>query len=191
MVATDAFGFADPAVANALRPMVERLAALIGHSVEEVMAPPGLSTWQNAQRVLQSSQAWQTFAPWIERANPRLAFHVARGLVLASATTDAERSRAALVQAEARGRLRYLLPPGSILCLPTTPSPAPVRGLPLGALASVRDRIACLTSHGGLTGVPQVNIPGVTVDGAPAGLSIVGAPGTDLALIAVARALAG
>ena len=92
---------------------------------------------------------------------------------------------------EARARLARLLPPGTILCLPTTPFPAPLRGLPLGALHPLRERIACLTSHGGLTGVPQVNLPGAHVDGAPVGLSILGARGTDLDLIRLAVALEG
>jgi amidase len=91
---------------------------------------------------------------------------------------------------EARGRMAYLLPPGTILCLPTTPFPAPRKGLPLPVLGPLRDRISCLCSHGGLTGVPQVNLPGAEVDGLPIGLSIVGGRGSDATLIAVARALA-
>ena len=38
-------------------------------------------------------------------------------------------------------------------------------------------------------GVPQVSVPGATVNGLPVGLSIVGARGSDAALIAVATAL--
>ena len=190
IVAVDTFGFADPAVADALRPMVDRLAALLGHCREEVLAPPGLSTWQNAQRVLQSSQAWQTFAPWLDRANPRLAWTVARGLVQGAAITDAERARAVLMREEARARLRHLVPPGTVLCLPTTPFPAPLRALPVSTLDGLRNRMSCLTSHGGLTGVPQISIPGAMVDGAPVGLSLVGARGADLELLAVAKALA-
>jgi amidase len=152
------------------------------------MAPPGLTAWQMAQRALQSSQSLQSFAPWLDSHNPRLAFNVARGLVLASLITEADRTRAALIRLEARARMRHLLPPGTVLCLPTTPFPAPLRGLPLSTLNFLRERMSCLTSHGGLTGVPQVNLPGATVDGAPVGLSIVGGPGTDLELLAVARA---
>jgi Asp-tRNA(Asn)/Glu-tRNA(Gln) amidotransferase A subunit family amidase len=44
-------------------------------------------------------------------------------------------------------------------------------------------------AHGGLTGVPQVSVPGASVDGLPVGLSIVGGHGSDAALVAVARAL--
>ena len=190
IVATGAVGLADPAVNAALQPVVGRLAGLLGHRRDEVMAPPGLTAWQQAQRALQSSQSWQTFAPWLDSHNPRLAFSVARNLVIASMITDAERTRSALVRLEARARMRYLLQPGTILCLPTTPFPAPLRGLPLSTLNFLRERMSCLTSHGGLTGVPQINIPGALVDCAPVGLSIVGAPGTDLELLAVARAFA-
>jgi amidase len=85
--------------------------------------------------------------------------------------------------------MTYLVPPGTILCLPTTPFPAPKKGLPLPVLGPLRDRITCLCAHGGLTGVPQINIPGAELDGLPIGLSIVGARGTDATLIAVARAM--
>jgi amidase len=57
-------------------------------------------------------------------------------------------------------------------------------------LEPLRDRITALCAHGGLTGVPQVSIPGATVDGLPVGLSILGGASSDAALIAVARALA-
>ena len=59
------------------------------------------------------------------------------------------------------------------------------------ALQPLRDRILCLCAHGGLTGVPQVSLPGTTVDGLPVGLSIIAAPGADALLVGIALALAG
>jgi len=103
--------------------------------------------------------------------------------------TETEHSAATLMRIEARARLRQLLPPGTILCLPTTPFPAPLKNLAVHELGPLRERISCLTSHGGLTGVPQLNIPGAAVDGAPVGLSLVGGRGTDLDLARVAVAL--
>ena len=189
IVAVDAFNFADAAVAVALRPLVDRLATLVGHVRDEVMAPQGLSVWSRAQRTLQPAEAWQTFRAWVERDNPRMAFNVARGLVAGAMIGEAERGWAELMRQEARGRMAYLLPPGTILCLPTTPFPAPRKGLHLSVLGPLRDRISCLCSHGGLTGVPQVSLPGAELDGLPIGLSIVGGRGSDAALVAVARAL--
>jgi amidase len=191
IIAADAFGFADAEVATALQPIVERLSGMIRNVREEVMAPAGLVQWARAQRTLQPSEAWLTFKDWIERDNPRFAFSVARNLLLGSMIPQNERDWAELVRREARGRMRHLLPPGTILCLPTTPFPAPKRGEPLSVAGPQRDRLLCLCCHGGLTGVPQVSIPGAVVDGLPVGLSVVGGRGTDTSLVAVASAVEG
>ncbi len=190
LVAVDAFGFADPEVAQALRPMVERLAEVLGTTPQdEIMAPQGLSVWARAQRCLQPVEAWETFRPWIEQHNPRMAFGVAAGLIAGSQISAADQGWAALMREEARARMRHLLPPGTLLCLPTTPFPAPLRGQSIPALRPVRDRITCLCAQGGLAGHPQVSLPGATVDGAPVGLSIIGGRGTDAALLTVALAM--
>jgi amidase len=189
IIAVDAFAFADPDVAEALQAMVEQLRGLIGEVREEIVAPAGLAQWARAQRTLQPSEAWLTFKDWIERDNPRFAFSVARNLLLGSMIPQSERDWAELVRREARGRMRYLLPEGTILCLPTTPFPAPKRGEPLSVAGPQRDRLLCLCCHGGLTGVSQVSIPGATINGLPVGFSIVGGRGTDATLVAVTAAL--
>ncbi|MCZ6872650.1 MAG: amidase [bacterium] len=190
VIAVDAFGFADEAVKNALTPLLEKLCGLIGQVHEDCLAPMGLSVWGRAQRSLQPHEAWLTFKDWLDACNPRLAFNVAGGLVRGSMIPQTDRQWAALMRQEARARLTYLLPSGTILVMPTTPFPAPKRGLPLAEQNPIRERILCLCAHGGLTGVPQVSIPGVTVDGAPIGLSIVGGHNTDATLVAIVRALA-
>jgi amidase len=189
IVAADAFGFADAETSAALQPMVRSLSALVKETREEMLAPPGLSVWSRAQRTLQSYEGWLTFKDWLDRTNPRMQFNVASGLALAPTVPESERQWAALMRAEARARLAWLLPPGTILCMPTTPFPALRKGLPLSTLGPLRSRISCLTSHGGLTGVPQVSIPGAHIDGVPVGFSILGARGSDTTLVAVARAM--
>ena len=188
IIATDAFGFAEPATAAALEPMLARLRRLVPDCREEVMAIPGLVTWARAQRTLQPVEAWETFRTWVERDNPRLAFSVARGLVLGAATPEADRGWASLIRQEARGRLRQLLPPGTVLALPTTPFPAPAAGLALPALTPIRDQILALCAMGGLAGHPQVSLPGATVEGRPVGLSLIAARGADSLLIRTALA---
>jgi amidase len=188
VVAVDTFGFADANVRAALQPMVQRLASLIGHSREDIMAPQGLSIWARAQRSLQPVEAWNTFKPWLDDRNPRFAFSVAKALVMGSMIPAADQAWGTLMRQEARGRMAHLLPEGTILCLPTTPFPAPLVGQPLSILDPLRDRITCLCAQGGLAGHPQVNLPGATVDGLPVGLSIIGARGSDASLVAVAKA---
>src|SRR6185437_14592140 len=51
---------------------------MLGEPQEDIMAPPGLVAWARAQRILQPFEAWQNFQDWIERANPRFQFSVAR-----------------------------------------------------------------------------------------------------------------
>lgn len=189
IVAVDAFGFADAETSAALQPMVRRLSTLVKEVREDVMAPPGLSAWARAQRTLQPWEAWLTFKQWIERDNPRLQWSVARGLAFAALISETDRQWAEQMRMEARARLAWLLPAGTILCLPSTPFPAPRKGLPLSTLTPLRARITTMEAHGGLTGVPQVSIPGAQVDGLPVGLSILGGRGTDATLVAVARAL--
>jgi len=189
VVAVDAFGLADRETTAALQPMVRTLSALVGEVREDLLAPPGLSAWARAQQTLQRHEAWLTFRDWIDQANPRMAFSVARNLAHAATVPESERQWAAMMRSEARARVAWLLQPGTILCLPTTPFPAPRKGLSLAALDPLRTRITCLTAHGGLTSVPQISVPGATVDGLPVGLSIVGAPGDDAALVAMAKAM--
>ena len=189
IVAVDAFGFTDGRMRAALRPMIERLSDLLGTVEEEVMAPPGLSTWAKAQRTLQPYEGWLTFKDWLDTANPAMAYSVARGLAAAAAIPAVDRDWAEMMRQEARARLNYLLAPNTVLCMPTTPFPAPPKGLPISQTDPLRMQIACLCSHGGLTGVPQVSIPGATMDGLPVGISIVGRWGTDAQLVALALAM--
>src|SRR5205807_10327641 len=164
VVAVDAFGFADAETAAALGPMVRKLSALVKEVREDLLAPPGLSVWARAQRTLQPYEAWLTFKDWIDRANPRMAFSVARNLVLAGAIPESERQWASMMRAESRARLAWLVPPGTILCMPTTPFPAPPKGLPLAPFEPLPARIGCLTSLFSLVGLPLVILPGATVD---------------------------
>lgn len=188
LIATDAFSFADDGVADALTPMVARLADLTGGREDVLLAPQGLSVWARAQRTIQPREAFETFKDWLD-TNPRMAFTVARGLIQGATVTEADLGWANQMRREARGRLKSLLPHGTILCLPTTPFPAPPTGLSVSEQTPLRDQISCLCALGGLAGHPQVSMPGATVDGLPVGLSIVGGRGTDTALVAVANAL--
>ena len=189
IIAVDAFGFADDEVATALQPLVSRLGRLIGAARNETMAPQGLSVWARAQRTLQPAEAWETFRPWVEATNPRMAFVVARNLIAGSQISAADLAWAALMRREVRARLRNLVEGDAILCLPTTPFPAPLKGQPVTTLDNLRNRITCLAAHGGLAGLPQVSIPGANVNGLPVGLSIVGGHGKDAMLVSVARAM--
>jgi amidase len=83
-----------------------------------------------------------------------------------------------------------VLADGVVVCLPTTPTPAPLRGERLSTRNILRPRISTLTCIAGTTGTPQINLPLAEVDGLPVGLSLLAARGADEMLIAFARELA-
>ena len=191
LIARDAFAFADESVQIALQPLIDRLGTLFRDVKEIDMALDGLVSWSKAQRTIQPAEGWQSFSDWIDNHNPRMSYTVARNLFIASQTSQGDLSWAQLVRRQARARMKTLLEPGAVLCMPTTPFCAPLTGLPVSQTDELRMRISVLCCHGGLTGVPQVSIPGTTIgeDNAPIGLSIVAGHHRDSELLAVAAAL--
>jgi len=190
VIAEDAFEVPDQAVQTALRPIVERVASLIGHVTTERLAPTRLFDWASQQQVLQGREAWETARDWIDRVNPRFSFEVAERYAAARAITDAEVEAARAAREAIRTRMDTVLADGAVICLPTTPTPAPPRGEPLSTRYGLRLRISTLTCLAGTTGAPQITLPVAEVDGLPVGLSLLGARGSDELLIAFAREVA-
>ena len=190
VLAEDAFEVADPAVTEALRPCVARLARLIGDTTTVRLAPEGLAAWSEQQQVLQGREAWETAQDWIDHVNPRFSFEVTERYLMARSYTAADVAAAQARRDAIRQRLDAVLAEGAVLCLPTTPAPAPPRGERMSARRDLRARISMLTCIAGTTGRPQINLPLAAVGGLPVGLSLLGARGADEVLLACARDLA-
>jgi amidase len=190
VIAEDAFEIADPAVTQALRPFVDRLATRIGNATPVRLAPEGLAAWSDQQQVLQGREAWETARDWIDRVNPRFSFEVTERYIMARSYTDADVAAARARREAIRQRLDSVLADDAVLCLPTTPTPAPLRGERMSARRDVRARMSMLTCIAGTTGRPQINLPLAAVGGLPVGMSLLGARGADEVLLAFARDLA-
>ena len=93
-------------------------------------------------------------------------------------------------RADTTVRLQQLLPPGTFLLLPTTPSIAPLRFLRDEAAGRFYEAALTLASVAGHAGLPAVNLPIATLKGCPLGLSIVAGPQEDEALLAAAVKIA-
>jgi amidase len=157
VIAEDAFAIADPAVVQALRPFVDRLAARLGSTTTVRLAPEGLAAWSDQQQVLQGREAWEMAQDWIDLVNPRFSFEVTERYVMARSYTEADVAAARAQRDVMRQRLDTVLADGAVLCLPTTPTPAPLRGERMSARRGVRARISMLTCIAGTTGRPQIN----------------------------------
>jgi amidase len=189
VIAEDAFAQADEGVQEALRPAVERLASLIGGSSLGRLAPVPLEDLPGAFAVLQGSEAWRSYADWIDAVNPRMSFEVAARFALGREVTDEQRAAAQQVRERVVEHVTALLTGDTVVCLPTMPFVAPLRGLPVAQRRALHRRIDALVDTAGLAGTPQISLPLAELDGLPVGLSLIGARGSDELLLALAREL--
>ena len=101
----------------------------------------------------------------------------------------------AAAAAETRGRITArmdaIVANGTVLILPTTPGPPVAVDSTAEVVQAYRERQLALTTAAGMAGLPQITAPAGVVDGAPIGLSLIGARGTDKALLRLACELWG
>ena len=186
VIAEDAFELAAPAIADALRPAVDALTAMVDNVSTERFAPTGLAEWSEHQQILQGREAWETAKDWIERVNPRFSFEVSDRYITARAITDSQVEAGQVVRHSAVRRMDEVVPERVIACLPTTSEPAPLLGQSVTERRDARLRNSRMLCIAGLTGRPQLNLPVAHVDGLPVGLSLLGARGEDELLIGFA-----
>ncbi len=189
VVAEDAFAIAGTDVNVAVAPVVGTAKGLLNGWENLHLCPTDLAAWQNAMFTVQQWEAHRSFADWIDRINPRFSYDVAQRFVMASTVTGEDVKAAERVRQGHQQRMEAVLAPGTVIALPTTPAPAPLRNLRQSQMREVRQRIVTLTCIAGAVGLPQVNIPVTTADGLPVGLSLIGPRGSDEMLLSFAGSL--
>jgi amidase len=148
-----------------------------------------LEEWFTAFRTVQAHEAWQVHGAWITAHPGALGDDVMARFTAAAAVTGSQAAEARAVAAKARADLTRWLD-GAVLVLPTVPGPAPPRAAGAAEIDDVRGRTLRMCCLAPLAGAPAVSLP-LTGGVAPVGLCLVGAPGTDTALLTLAKALAG
>ena len=191
LVARDAFELAGSEATAALAVAVTRIGAHIGDAAEIDVGGADLGVSFEAFRVLQAGEVWQTHGEWVTRTAPDLGPGIKERFAMARAVTREEIADAERERQRVTARMDALLPPGTMLCLPTAPGIAPHRDTPGVELNEFRVRALSLLCLAGLARLPQLSLPLGTLDGCPIGLSLVAGRGEDLSLLAVARAVAG
>ena len=152
----------------------------------------GLERWYAAYRVIQGYQAWRNHGPWIESRKPKLNPAVAVRFAAARAVTQADHDTALVARGRYARRVADLIGDDRIIVLPTMPGIAPPMESSEEAFERFRGYAVGMMSIAGHAGFPQISLPMMTVDGCPVGLSLIGPPGRDRALIALAaKILAG
>jgi amidase len=190
IVATDAFAQADPDIVATTRGFLARASGALPPPAEQPVAPDGFDPWREAFRVIQGREAWESYGDFVRSAEPDLGPGIKERVAYAATVSAEEAQAARRTMAAARAHIRGLVPPGTVMALPTAPCIASPLDLPDVAQDAFRTRAMRLTCIAGLAGLPQISIPAGTAGGCPAGLSLIGSAGADEALLDLACRLA-
>ena len=185
--AEEAWMNADPAVAAALTPALERLEAAFGRAVQVEVAVKGLHAFFDAFRACNNEENLAALGAWVAAVKPKLSPAVQARFDQAPHQPAAKTAWARHLRAIAGARIRGLLGGGAVLVFPTSPIVAPRRDVGPQEIQEVRERTIGVTSIAGFSGAPEVTLPVARVEGAPVGLSLLAAPGSDRALLALAE----
>lgn len=190
VVLEDAFAQAEEPVADLLRTLLEFMSDDLPAMTHGKIAPDGFDPWREAFRVVQAYETWQAFGAFVTRQQPKVGPGVRERMAFAASVTPAQADAARAVTTRARAHIRQVATPGTVLALPTAPAIAPKIDTPMDELDEFRTRVMRLTCTAGVSGLPQMSIPTGTLGGCPIGLSFIGWPGGDEALLDLAGELA-
>ena len=182
----DAFAQAEEPVADLLRTLLEFMSDDLPGMAHGRIAPGGFDPWREAFRVVQAYETWQTFGGFITKHKPNIGPGVKERMQFASTVTRVQADASREVVNKARDHIRQIAGPGTVLALPTAPSISPKIEISGPELEEFRTRVMRLTCTSGISGLPQMSIPGATINGCPIGLSFIGWAGGDEALLDLA-----
>jgi len=177
---------AQPGVAEALHPALERLEQLRGRAVSIRLAPEGIDSIFDHFRTVQAEEVWASLGGWVDTMKPRLGPGIRERFAAAKATDAAVAGPGRVFRRVLQARVRPLLAGGAVLVYPTSPCPAPLLTIGMSEHDAVRQATIGVTALAGFCGLPEVTLPAGTVNGAPVGISLVAGPGLDRGLLAFA-----
>ena len=184
VIADDVLARTDDPITSAFSTWV-KTAAL--DSVESLtIASDGLDSWWNVFRIIQAGEVKTTNLPWVRKYKANLGEGIKERFLMAEQVTDIELNKARQEREEIVKKINSVIVPGTVLVMPTAPCIAPTLDAESAALESFRSNTMALTCIAGLAGLPQVSMPVLAVDDCPAGVSLVGAQGSDEQLLKLA-----
>lgn len=161
----------------------------LGNVEESDLLADALSQWAQAFRVLQGTEIGQRHGAWAHAHIDSFGADVRKRMEASVKLTEHDVALAQSTRTEAiRTMARAFDEPGVYWIVPTLPWIAPRADASLHEVDEVRARSQQMLCIGGLAGLPQVNLPWTTFEGAPLGMSIIGARGDDEGVLSVARA---
>jgi amidase len=195
----EGFELADPGVREALRESIDQIREVSGARIRETSLgklcnderAADLMTWLTIYRVLQGAEFESCLGGWIADAKPEFGPALTTGLEFVKKLDRTRIGESVALREHYYRGLNAALSKGDLLCLPTAPTVAPLKGSKAYDRSSdYYWRTLSMTSIAGIARLPQVSMPLADVDGAPIGLSLIAARDRDLDLLVTAKKIA-
>jgi amidase len=152
-----------------------------------IASAAGLAPWRDVFRIASAHETWRVHGAWVSAHGASLSAPIAERFAFASSVTDADAAEARRKCEELGKSVRARVTTNTVLCIPTAPGPAPKLDAKGQTVEEFRRRAQRLTAIAGLSGLPEVTLPGLAeIAGLPLGVSLIGAAGADRTLLALA-----
>lgn len=185
----DVWTRANAETVDALAPYLARLEAKLGPATPVLLCPEGLEQWRETFRICQACEIWDVHGKWVTGNTPNFGPGIKERFEIASKITTDEYASESLKKVDIQEHIKNLISPETVIVIPTSPGPAPLREEPEIALNDFRMRAFEMLCTAGLAGLPQLSVPSGHVDHGPVGLSLIGSFGQDRQLISLASVL--
>jgi amidase len=159
------------------------LAESLGLELRATAPLPEPDAWLSSYLTLQNLQVLRHHQRFLEQDRPRFGSLIGRRFGYVLATNEAELPAATRVQRVLTEHVAALLQAAELLVVPSAPGAAPRCGSSDDAIDEYTGRALSLNALASLCGSPQLSMPFARTAGCPLGVSLVGAPGTDLSLL--------
>jgi amidase len=190
ILAEDFFSHAEASADQALWRVLATIGPALPAPEHRTVAGDAIDEWRNAFRLIQGFEIQSTLLPFIQSHNVDLGPGIKERFEMAAAISPAQADTARGLRAKIGAQLDALIPPGTLVVLPTTPTLPPERDIPDGAsFAEFRSHTLGYTCLAGHAGLPQISVPATEAAGCPIGLSFIGWKGGDEALLDLAVSL--
>ena len=190
IIAEDMFGRAEASIDEALWKVFSRIGRALPQPERKIIAGDDIDDWRDAFRVIQGFEIQSTLLPFVLSHAESFAPAIKERFEAAAMITASEAEAARGVRAEVANRLRGIALPGTVIVMPTTPTLPPERDIPDGAsTVEFRSRTLASTCLAGHSGLPELSIPSAEAAFCKVGLSFIGWPGGDEALLDLAASL--
>ncbi|WP_026702648.1 amidase [Salibacterium aidingense] len=163
----------DPELQSVYSPLLSTISSQAETVEQKTLTTGGLKAWAETFRTMQAMEIWQEHGEWIQQENPGFGPDIAQRFSWAATLDQNRYSQLVNLREQIQSYLSSFLKNDTILVLPTTPGPAPIRNQSLEEMNDRRAKTMQLTSIAGLGGLPQLTVPVSGAKEAPAGISLI------------------